>query len=106
MLRHRRSPPADRLADKTMARRRQSWPDPSRRRQESPTNRRHATPSVQVSREWAKERSSWSAHYGAVLVFASADHASNSTRRRSQISAVREGHRLAALLYFAAVPGS
>ena len=50
MLRHRRSPPAGRTA----ARRKQSWPDPLRRRQESPAKRHHATAPVQGSERWER----------------------------------------------------
>ena len=74
MLRHRRSPPTG----KTAARRKQSWPDPLRRRQESPAKRHHATAPVQGSKEWGKERSSWSGHSRSVLAYASASHASDS----------------------------
>jgi hypothetical protein len=84
---------------------RTGWPDPLHRRQESPARRRHATAPVQVSREWAKERSSWSDHYRSVLVCGLSRSCQQLRRRRSQISAAGERHRLAALLYFAAVPG-
>ena len=50
MLRHRRSPPAGRTA----ARRKQSWPDPLRRRQESPAKRHHTTAPVQRSERWGR----------------------------------------------------
>jgi transposase len=75
------------------------------RRQESPAERRHTPVPVQVSKVWAKERSSWSGAPGPSWPAASTGHASNSARRRSQTPAGEIGHRAAALLYFAAVPG-
>jgi hypothetical protein len=50
MLRHRRSPSADMRAARMTARRKQGWPDPLRRRQESPAQARHAPAPVQVAK--------------------------------------------------------
>jgi len=105
MLRHRRSPSADIRAARMTARRKQGWPDPLRRRQESPAQARHAPAPVQVAKAGGRQRSSWSSAPGPSWRAASAGHARSSARCRSQIPAVGEGHCAAALLYFAAVQG-
>ena len=102
VLRHRRSPPADRTA----ARRKQSWPDPLRRRQESPAKRHHATAPVQGSKRWERNVLPGQGILGPSWHTPSASHASNSALCRDQITAGRQAHRAAALLYFAAVQGS
>ena len=102
VLRHRRSPPAGRTA----ARRKQSWPDPLRRRQESPAKRHHATAPVQGSKRWERNVLPGQGILGPSWHTPSASHASNSALCRDQITADRQAHRAAALLYFAAVQGS
>ena len=102
MLRHQRSPPAGRTA----ARRKQSWPDPLRRRQESPAKRHHATAPVQGSKRWEGNVLPGQGILGPSWHTPSASHASNSALCRDQITADRQAHRAAALLYFAAVQGS
>jgi hypothetical protein len=79
-------------------------PDPLRRRQESPAKPRHEPAPVQVAKAGGRQRSSWSGAPGPSWRAASAGHASNSARCRSQIPAGGQVQRVAALLYFAAVP--
>jgi hypothetical protein len=92
MLRHRRP-------------RKQSWPDPLRRRQESPAKRHHATAPVQGSKRWERNVLPGRGTLGPSWHTPSASHASNSALCRDQITAGRQAHRAAALLYFAAVQG-
>jgi hypothetical protein len=99
MLRHRRSPPADRTA----ARRKQSWPDPLRRRQESPAKRHHATAPVQGSERWERNVLPGQGILGPSWHTPSASHASNPALCRDQITADGQALRAAALLYLAAV---
>jgi hypothetical protein len=65
--RARRSPSADMRAARMSARRKQGWPDPLRRRQESPAQARHAPAPVQVAKAGGRQRSSWSGAAGSVL---------------------------------------
>ena len=102
MLRHRRSPPAGRTA----ARRKQSWPDPLRRRQESPAKKAPRNPRVQGSGVGKGTFLPGQGILGPSWHTPSASHASNSALCRDQITADRQAHRAAALLYFAAVQGS
>jgi hypothetical protein len=99
MLRHGRSPPADRTA----ARRKQSWPDPLRRRQESPAKRHHATAPVQGSERWERNVLPGQGILGPSWHTPSASHASNPALCRDQITADGQALRAAALLYLAAV---
>ena len=92
MLRHRRP-------------RKQSWPDPLRRRQESPAKRHHATAPVQGSKRWERNVLPGQGTLGPSWHTPSASHASNSALCRDQITAGSQAHRAAALLYFAAVQG-
>jgi hypothetical protein len=70
MLRHRRHRQRQPAGRQHGGPRKQSWPDPLRRRQESPAKRHHATAPVQGPKRWEKERSSWSGHSGSVLAYA------------------------------------
>jgi hypothetical protein len=102
MLRHRRSPPIRQDGGP----RKQSWPDPLRRRQESPAKGHHATAPVQGSKRWERNVLPSQGILGPSWHTPSASHASNSALCRDQITAGRQAHRAAALLYFAAVQGS
>ena len=60
------APPAQPVGRQDGGPRKQSWPDPLRRRQESAVETRHASAQVQVSKERQEERSFWSGGYGSV----------------------------------------
>ena len=87
MLRHRRSPPACRADGGP---RKQSWPDPLRRRQESPAKRHHATAPVQGSKRWERNVLPGQGILGPSWHTPSASHASNSALCRDQITAGRQ----------------
>jgi hypothetical protein len=98
-LRHRLSPGQGMLVGRT------GRPDLLHRRQESPAKTRHAPAQVQVSKKWAKERSSWSGRSESVLARSFSRSCQQFRPARSQLLAGGQGHRAAGLLYFAAVPG-
>jgi hypothetical protein len=79
--------------------RKRSWPDPLRRRQESPAKRHHATAPVQGSKRWERNVLPGQGTRGPSWHTPSASHASNSALCRDQITADRQAHRAAALLY-------
>jgi hypothetical protein len=99
------APPAQPAGRQDGGPRKQSWPDPLRRRQKSPAKRHHATAPVQGSKRWERNVLPGQGTLGPSWHTPSASHASNSALCRDQITAGRQAHRAAALLYFAAVQG-
>jgi hypothetical protein len=85
------APPAQPAGRQDGGPRKQSWPDPLRRRQESPAIRHYATAPVQGSKRWERNVLPGQGILGPSWHTPSASHASNSAWCRDQITARQTG---------------